>query len=558
MVAIGKHKPDLAALTAYLLIALVLTLPLWRDLDRAVPEANEGDHAFFEYVLARAAALVTGDARDPFVTDELNVPLGVNLMANTSVLGVGLPLVPVTLLAGPAASFALLVLLGLALTAYGWFWVFRRRLAVSPLAAGVGGAFCGFAPGVVTHAQGHPNWTAQFLLPFVVHLLFDPRRRSGPLLGLVMAWQVFINEEALFFTGLGCAVFGLLHLALRPREADRTRFLTNLGVALAVAGALVGYPLWVQFTGPGSYRGVPEFVTSYGNDVAAFVSFSHHSLAGPISPFGQIAPNETEENAFFGFPLVIAFVVLAVVLRARAAALAAAVTAVVFAVLSVGRDVIVNGYGDVSRPGPWEPFAHLPIFDSVVPTRLSLIAIPCVGLLLALAVDRSRPAVALVAAALVPIVPMPVSTTRLAPVPAYITTQGYREQLADGGSMLVTPRIWTDTTGMRWAARAGLDFPLALGYFLGPDPDPTAGGRALFGPPRRPTHALIVSVSTTGYLPPLTVGDRAAFASDLAYWRTSVIVLPNDQPHRAAVESLLTSLTGRPPTRTGGVSVWDL
>ncbi|GAB7048647.1 hypothetical protein [Catenuloplanes indicus] len=553
MTRTGRH---LTALIAYLLMGLIVTLPLWRDPDRAVPAANEGDHAFFEYVLARAAALVTGDVSDPFVTDQLNVPLGVNLMANTSVLGLGIPLAPVTLLAGPAATIALLVLLGLALTAYGWFWVFLRRLRVSPVAAWVGGAFCGFAPGVYTHAQGHPNWTAQFLLPFVVHLLFSPSRRNGLTLGLIMAWQVFINEEALFFTGLGCAVFGLLFLALRPHEVDKRRFLTSLGVALAVVVPLVAYPLWVQFTGPGSYRGVPEFTTSYGNDVTAFVSFATHSLAGPISPFGHLTPNETEQNAAFGIPLVITFVVLAVLFRRRAAALAAACTAVVFAVLSVGRDVIVNGYGDVTRPGPWEPFAHLPLFDSVVPTRLSLIAIPCVGLLLALAVDRSRAGVALVVAALVPIVPMPLTTERVAAVPAYIAERGYRAHLADGGSMLVTPRVWTDTTGMRWAARTGLDFPLALGYFLGPDP--SADGRAMFGPWRRPTHALIVSVSATGFVPPLTAVDRAAFAADLAYWQTSVIVLPNDQPYRAAVEALLTGLTGRAPSRTGGVSVWDL
>lgn len=554
MTRTGQH---VAALTTYPLMALLLTLPLWRDLDRAVPAANEGDHAFFEYVLARAAGLVTGDVGDPFVTDQLNVPLGVNLMANTSVLGLGIPLAPVTLLAGPAATIALLVLLGLALTAYGWFWVFLRRLHVSPVAAWVGGAFCGFAPGVYTHAQGHPNWTAQFLLPFVVHLLFhpSPTLRTSLSLGLIMAWQVFINEESLFFTGLGCAVFGLLFLALRRDEVDRRRFLAHLGVALVVVVPLIAYPLWVQFTGPGSYRGVPEFTTSYGNDVAAFVSFATHSLAGPISPFGHLSPNETEQNASFGIPLVLAFVALAVMLRRSAAALAAACTAVIFAVLSVGRDVIVNGYGDVTRPGPWEPFAHLPLFDSVVPTRLSLIAIPCIGLLLALAVDRSRIAVALVTVALVPIVPMPLATKQLAAVPAYITGHGYREHLADGGSMLVTPRIWTDTTGMRWAARTGLDFPLALGYFLGPDP--SEGGRAMFGPWRRPTHGLIVSVSATGFVPPLTAGDRLAFGADLAYWETSVIVLPNDQPHRAAVESLLTGLTGRAPIRTGGVSVWD-
>ncbi|MFI5846008.1 hypothetical protein ACIA8K_40520 [Catenuloplanes sp. NPDC051500] len=556
---LGDRRWDLVALASFLLFAFVLTLPLWRDLDHAVPEANQNDHAQFEFVLARAAKLVSGGGGDWLLTGDMNAPLGVNMMANTAVLGLGIPLAPVTLLAGPAATFALLVLLGMALTAYGWYWVFSRRLVESRLAAAIGGAFCGFAPGVVTHTQGHPNWVALFLLPFVVHLLFAPasNRYAGVLLGLIMSYQVFINEESLFFTGLGSAIFGTLYALLRWNEVDKARFFTNLGIAAAITGVVAAYPLWVQFTGPGSYHGVPEFTTSYGNDLASFFSFSTHSLGGSFSPFGNIAANRTEENAFFGVPLVILFLALAVIFRKRPVALAASCTAVVFAVLSIGRDIIINGYGDVTAPGPWEPFAHLPLFDSVVPTRLVLVAIPCVGLLLALAVERSRTVLLpLVLAALLPIVPLPMDTKQIPPIPAYITGHEYRAQLTDGGSMLVVPGPWTDTTNLRWAARSGLEFPLALGYFIGPGPE--EDGRGIFGPQKRPTHLLIADVTATGVTPVPTAEQRAAFAADLAFWQTSVIVVPAEHQNREAVKMLLADLTGRPPTEIGGVTVWDI
>ena len=83
----------------------------------------------------------------PSSRDLQNFPAGVNLMANAAVLGLGIPLAPLTLLAGPSATFLVVELLGLALTASAWFWLFRRYLAVHPLAAAIGAGFIGFAPG---------------------------------------------------------------------------------------------------------------------------------------------------------------------------------------------------------------------------------------------------------------------------------------------------------------------------------------------------------------------------------------------------------------------------
>ena len=48
-------------------------------------------------------------------------------------------------------------LLGLAGTAAAWYWFMRRRGLVRPAAA-VGGWVTGFAPAMVSHANGHPNF----------------------------------------------------------------------------------------------------------------------------------------------------------------------------------------------------------------------------------------------------------------------------------------------------------------------------------------------------------------------------------------------------------------
>ena len=87
-----------------------------------------------------------GPATSACVTDRLNAPDGVNLMANTTLIVLGVLLAPVTLLFGAPVTFALLVALNLAGTALAWYLLFARTLGARRLAAAVGAAFCGFAP----------------------------------------------------------------------------------------------------------------------------------------------------------------------------------------------------------------------------------------------------------------------------------------------------------------------------------------------------------------------------------------------------------------------------
>src|SRR5437762_178263 len=63
-----------------------------------------------------AATIGRSGARlgNPFFTTDMNMPAGVNLAANASVLGLGVPLTPVTLLFGAGVTTCLVVLGSLA------------------------------------------------------------------------------------------------------------------------------------------------------------------------------------------------------------------------------------------------------------------------------------------------------------------------------------------------------------------------------------------------------------------------------------------------------------
>src|SRR5690606_21545554 len=156
----------------------------------------------------------------PLYSASLNAPEGVNLMANTSVLGLGFPLAPVTLLFGSRVAFLAAVVVCLAGTAAAWYLLLSRRIVRSRGAAALGGLLCGFAPGMISQATGHLHVIAQFLVPPILALVFDPRPdrvvRRGVLLGLLVTYQAFLGEEVLAFLALACAVFSLGWAAAAP------------------------------------------------------------------------------------------------------------------------------------------------------------------------------------------------------------------------------------------------------------------------------------------------------------------------------------------------------
>ena len=134
-------------------------------------------------------------------------------------LALTLAVAPITHFLGVGVSMVLLLTLGLAGTAAAWYWVLSRHLVRSRPAAWIGGLWCGFAPAMVSHANGHVNFVSQFVVPFIVWQVLrlrEPGRvvRGGVILGLLVVLQVFINEETLLFTALTLGVFVIAYACL--------------------------------------------------------------------------------------------------------------------------------------------------------------------------------------------------------------------------------------------------------------------------------------------------------------------------------------------------------
>ncbi|WP_435870454.1 hypothetical protein [Micromonospora noduli] len=597
-------RADLLALGAYVLLGVFVCLNYWGDVNGRVSSHLPTDHSWFEWLFAHGEYSVR-HLENPLFTARQNAPDGVNMMANTSLLGVTLPLAPLTMLLGPQVMYALYLGAALAATAGTGYWMLSRHLVRSRAAAFVGGAFLGFAPGIIHHANGQPNFVSNFLLPLIVVrvlTLGEPGRwrRNGLVLGALVAYQIFINEEMLLLTALACLVIVLAYAVQRPRatRAAAGTFLAGLGVAGGLALVLTAYPIWFQFNGPQSYRGLQGGVFhNWGEDLVAFVTFARDTWAG--DPAVEKTIGLTEQNTWFGWPLVLLSVVALVLLVRRSlAARIAAVLIVVFSVAAIGPWVRFNGVETGVR-GPWSYVSDdLPLVEMMMPTRLTLVVAAAVGVLLALtwdaahrqgrpAADRPRvpaqrsaegaPAVspepakpagpvasrrrwlrpvgyAAVALAVLPLFPRPLPAQQIDPPPHFITAGGWRPYVPAGRTLVPVP-IPSNVHGLptlRWSALTGQEFPVPGGYFIGPN----ELGEGVFGAPNRPTSSLIYSTMDSGTVPALTDENRRQIVEDLRFWRASVVVL-GAHPREAVLRELVTALLG-PPQRVDDVWVWDV
>ncbi len=220
-----------AAAVVYVALGFVLWIHAWVDGATTHTLCGCGDPALFLWFFQwPATALAHGE--NPFYSTALFHPGGFNMLSQTSVMGLSVPLVPVTWIWGPVASFNVASTLTPALTAFSAFVVLRRWAPWTP-AAFVGGLFYGFSPFVLTSLPyAHLMTAALMLLPPILAVLDEIliRQRhsavwSGVVLGVLVFAQFFLSSEIL-------AIAAVLFVIVL--------------VVLAVAGVLFADPAELQ------------------------------------------------------------------------------------------------------------------------------------------------------------------------------------------------------------------------------------------------------------------------------------------------------------------------
>jgi hypothetical protein len=569
--AAAAALPDLAGLGVCLTLAGLMFAGNWAAPTTTSTSPGQGDGALMMWFL-RWTPHALAEGLNPLFTTHMNVPDGVNVMWNTSLLLPGLLLAPVTTTFGPVLSFNLLLALGPGLSAWCAAIAFRRYVG-NRVAALLGGLVFGFSPYMLAQSLGHLHLTLVFLVPLLLLALDEilVRRRRHPLvagavLGLLAAGQLFIGEEVLAFTAITGLVQLLVLMALFPRQVrGRVRHvLVAFAAAAVVFAAIAAWPIWFQLTGPQHVSGDLHSTDKLATDLYNLVVPNRVQAIAPEAALrvsSRFPGNLAETNGYLGIPLVLILVFTAVRWWRTPVVRVAALLLVVPLVLSMGTRLHLGGRR-TGIPLPWAAIDSAPLLESAVPNRFMLLATLFAALLLALFIDRVRDwatvpklgALVLVGAALLALLPRGPRGGVPVVVPEFFTGRQVERIPKDSVTLLAPYPRAGGAAPMFWQAMADLRFRIPGGYFVGPDP----AGRPTYGAANRPLSLKMARIRSGRGMPRLTPAVRNQLVGDLVRWQVGTVVVgPMQRPGtQATMVEFFTALLRRPPSEVGGVSVW--
>ena len=389
------------ALAFYLVVAIALWWHAWSGHPTTATTCGCGDSALFLWFLEWPAyALAHG--HNPFFSTALFHPGGINLLANTSVLAIGIPLAPITWLFGPVATLNVASTLGPALSALAMFWLLRRWVRWTP-AALVGGLVFGFSPFVVVNLAGaHLMTGVLVLVPLMVacldELLVRQRRTAakvGAVLGLLLSAQFFLGTEVLTIVVLFIAAGLVLlvayaalghrdELAARAPHAGR-----GLGAAAAVALVLLAYPVWFALDGPAHLTGLVWPTIPPGGGGITLGNLWHPgymtALRNEMQVTGGYEGPALLQAEYLGLGMIIVLVAGVVAWRRDRRLWLFGALGIVAVMASLG----IQSYWT-----PWRVFTHVPLVQNVITGRIAIITSLCAAIMLAVIVDRTYGSVA--------------------------------------------------------------------------------------------------------------------------------------------------------------------
>jgi hypothetical protein len=533
-----------------------------------------------------------------FLSTWTHVPRGMNLLDNTSVLALGVPLSPITWLFGPIAALNVALTLAPPLSALSAYGCLRRALGLWPPAAFLGGLLFGFSPYMMRNEVfNHLQVTFAALLPLIFLCCYElvvAQRgtwlRWGLFLGLLTTLQFFVGLEMLTITALMTALallLAFLAAILRPGTlAEKLPFASRgFLVAAIVAGILLAYPLWFALAGPQHIHGA-DWKSVTVNGLGRLLFPVQQDDLHVIGYLGQAGTR----GAYLGFAALVAVGVAVVVVR-RPLVQLCAVLLIIAMWLSLGSRHLAFAAG--GQPAwlwlPWRVIGRWPLLQNITPANFSLPAVWCVAVAAALLVDRVRPresgertrarlrrvvtpagraaaarvaAVAAISAALVIswalAWPLPFTTTDVSTPPSITKEEAHLP--ADAVVLFYPfPSSYLDQA-LVWQAEAGMRYRIVGGRGIATLTSGAADHGFTPGTPEGTMSALTISLVPHGHLalpPPPTPSTVRSFRSALRNWGVTNVIMAAGGRAPAYARRWLSAVLQKQPQREYGVFVWN-
>jgi hypothetical protein len=598
----------LVAGAVYLAAAVAMWWHVWSGHPASTMTCDCGDPSSFVWFLAWPAYAIS-HGHSLFFSTRVHVPGGINLLDNTSELGLGVLLAPVTWLFGPIAALNVALTAAPSATALTTYGAVRRGLGLSWPAAFLAGLLFGFSPFMMRNeAANHLQTSFLALLPLIFwccYALAVAQRGKwwswGLGLGLLIAVQFFIGSDVLTITAittvLALALAALASLTRNGTLSTRLPFAwRGFLLACGVAAALLAYPLWFALAGPQHIKG-PNWWHAAENGLAQVLlplgPPVHHNVR-PVSGYlGHVGTFES----YLGIPaLVVLF--LAVVVVHRPLSKLCATVALIAVWLSLGSSTqpLAKGGEPPWLLLPWRVLDHLPVLEKLTPSTFSAPAAWFTVLAGALLVDEllqprdsgapagaparqaARPGRLGHAAARLPFARMAAAaavsmalvvpwllawrvpyTTEQVTAPAWATHEG--AHLPPGAVVLFYPfpatfmdqaLVWQASSSMRYAVVGGRGIVASHGN--------TADHGWTPGTPEGTMTALTVPTAPHYQhlrLPPMpNPASVRAFRNALRRWGVTNVVMTAGGRNPAYARQWLTAMLGTPPQPEDGAWVW--
>ena len=338
---------------------------------------------------------------NPFFSNAMYEPFGVNLAQNTASPFLGLLTAPLALVLSPVAIGNLLLVLAMPVSATAAFVVLQKWEVWGPAAA-LGGLIYGFSPYMVGQGLGHPELMFLPLPPLIALTVVSivqgrgSARRLGIQLGLLVTAQFLISPEVLAVVAV-MTVLAVVYVLLRHLPSAPTLARTMTGpviIGLGVTAVLLIYPVWMLVAGPQHFAGpTVSLVNPYYNDALSFVvhgTLQHVSFGMPVQWSGTLSTYQpTEAGGYIGIPVLVVSALLA--WRSRHSPRMQLSVALLFTavLLSLGPYLFVHGRS-THIPLPFLVLDHLPLLNDVLPSRISFEMDACLAAVIAFGIDDLR------------------------------------------------------------------------------------------------------------------------------------------------------------------------